>query len=219
MDKYDVTMMDTAKIWAKRSYCKRRKVGAVLAKDGRILATGYNGTISGKKNECEDEYYRCTNCGHKETFINDLISWVVIKDWDYNTGTPVVKVQSKCNYCNHMSTGKFNMSIGVDTPSMFIPNKENVVIEDFIDQIYVEKVYVTNDFTVHAEQNVISFCAKNGIPTDGTTLYVTVSPCKQCSKLIAQSGIKRVVYDEPYSDTSGIDFLKETGVEVERLAR
>lgn len=71
---------------------------------------------------------------------------------------------------------------------------------------------VTSDFTLHAEQNIISFCARNGISTANTTLYLTHSPCKQCSKLIAQSGITEVVYSEEYRDTDGIDFLSACGI-------
>ena len=55
MNKKIQTLMNTAKLWAKESYCKRKQVGAVLAKDDRILATGYNGTISGLENKCENE--------------------------------------------------------------------------------------------------------------------------------------------------------------------
>lgn len=51
---------------------------------------------------------------------------------------------------------------------------------------------------IHAEQNLISFCAKNGIKTDGATIYITHSPCIHCAKLIIASGIKRVVYNELY---------------------
>lgn len=121
-------MLSTAYIFSQQSYCTRLKVGAVLARDGRILATGYNGTISGMPNTCECE-----------------------------DGT-------------------------------------------------------TSDFTLHAEQNLITFCAKNGIPTNGTTLYLTHSPCKQCSKLIAQSGITEVVYSTPYRDSEGLDFLSACNI-------
>jgi dCMP deaminase len=72
----------------------------------------------------------------------------------------------------------------------------------------------TSDFTLHAEQNIISFCAKHGITTKDTILYITHSPCKTCSKLIAQSGIRQVVYEKDYRDTEGIEFLKRVGVEV-----
>jgi dCMP deaminase len=73
---------------------------------------------------------------------------------------------------------------------------------------------VTNDLTMHAEQNIITYCAKNGIPMDDTTIYITLSPCKTCAKLMASSGIKRVVYGEQYRDTEGVDFLKSLGIEV-----
>ena len=76
---------------------------------------------------------------------------------------------------------------------------------------------VTNELTLHAEQNIISFCAKNGIPTEGTTMYITLSPCKTCAKLIKQCGIKEVVYNEEYRDTSGIEFLKSVGVNVRKI--
>lgn len=72
----------------------------------------------------------------------------------------------------------------------------------------------TSDFTLHAEQNIITFCARKGISTEGTTLYVTHSPCKTCSKLIAQAGIKEVVYTDKYRDTEGIDFLQQCNITV-----
>ena len=61
---------------------------------------------------------------------------------------------------------------------------------------------------IHAESNAILKAAKSGYSTKGGTLYLTLSPCLDCSKLILQSEIKRVVYLEEYRDTSGIDFLK-----------
>jgi len=70
---------------------------------------------------------------------------------------------------------------------------------------------ITNDFTLHAEANAITHAANEGISLNGTTIYVTTSPCKECSKLIAQSGIARVVYLNEYKDTSGLDFLKSIG--------
>ena len=70
MKKYDKTMMETAEIWAKQSYCKRRQVGAVIAKEGRIISIGYNGTPSGLENDCE-ELINCEFCkgnDNPETF-------------------------------------------------------------------------------------------------------------------------------------------------------
>lgn len=133
MNKYDETMLATAKLFGELSYCVKAKVGAVIAKDGRILATGYNGTVSGHDNCCEIE---------------------------------------------------------------------------------IDGVLKTSPFTVHAEQNVISYCAKNGISTDGATMYITLSPCQLCAKLIVQAGIKRVVFLDLYKDTSGLKFLKDCNIEI-----
>lgn len=71
---------------------------------------------------------------------------------------------------------------------------------------------ITTKFVVHAEQNAITFAAKEGIKLKGTTLYTTTSPCPDCAKLIASSGIKRVLYLDEYKDTSGVDFLNHCGV-------
>ena len=70
---------------------------------------------------------------------------------------------------------------------------------------------------LHAEANAILKVARSTQSCNNATLYVTLSPCKECSKLIHQSGIKRVVFGRKYSDTEGVDFLREAGVEVEYL--
>lgn len=70
---------------------------------------------------------------------------------------------------------------------------------------------------LHAEANAILKVAKSTQSCEGATLYITLSPCKECSKLIHQSGIKRVVYQEAYKDASGIDFLIKAGIQVDHL--
>ena len=70
---------------------------------------------------------------------------------------------------------------------------------------------------LHAEANAILKVASSTQSASGATLYITLSPCTQCSKLIHQAGIKRVVYANSYKDTSGIDFLKKAGVEMLHL--
>lgn len=66
---------------------------------------------------------------------------------------------------------------------------------------------------LHAEQNVIAFAARNGVCTDGCTLYTTLAPCPDCSKLIAAAGIKAVYYLQEYDRCgSGIEFLKKNGI-------
>ena len=181
-NKFDKILMQTAELWATMSYCKRLQVGAVLSKDGRILATGYNGTVTGTENNCEEPVkYVCPKCGDD---VTDL-------------------VKGERTICKRCETAIGYFASEYPYFKMYYP--------------LVEPELKTNELTVHAEQNVITFCAKNGIKTDGTTLYVTHSPCKNCAKLIVQSGIVRVVYKNEYRDTEGIDFLKKVGVEVEKI--
>ena len=76
---------------------------------------------------------------------------------------------------------------------------------------------VTKAYVLHAEANAITKVAKSGNSSEGATLYVTASPCIECSKLIIQSGIKRVVYSEDYRLDDGIQLLRRAGVEVEKV--
>lgn len=71
----------------------------------------------------------------------------------------------------------------------------------------------TKVYVLHAEANAITKVAKSANNCNGATLYVTMSPCMECAKLIIQSGIVRVVYSEEYRDLSGIDLLKKVGIE------
>lgn len=75
---------------------------------------------------------------------------------------------------------------------------------------------VTKHEVLHAESNAISKCAKWGGSTDGATLYVTMSPCFECAKLIIQAGIQRVVFKTLYRDASGIELLQKAGIEVNK---
>ena len=76
---------------------------------------------------------------------------------------------------------------------------------------------VTKWEVLHAEANAILKVASSTQSANGATLYITLSPCTQCSKLNHQAGIKRVVYADEYKDTSGIYFLKKAGVVVNYL--
>ena len=127
--KYDKAYLKMALEWGELSYCKRRKVGALIVKDKMIISDGYNGTPTGFENICEDD--------------EGYTKWYVL----------------------------------------------------------------------HAEANAIAKVSSSTQSTNGATLYITLSPCKECSKLIFQSGIKRVVYNKKYKDTSGLDFLEKAGVE------
>ncbi|RXE70934.1 dCMP deaminase family protein [Muribaculaceae bacterium Isolate-002 (NCI)] len=129
----DSRYLRMAKIWAENSYCRRRRVGAVIVKDSMIISDGFNGTPSGFENVCEDE------SGHTKAYV------------------------------------------------------------------------------LHAEANAITKVARSNNSSDGATLYVTASPCIECAKLIIQSGIKRVVFDEMYRLCDGIDLLQRAGVETIHL--
>ncbi len=129
----DKRYIEMAEIWSKNSYCKRRKVGALIVKDKMIISDGYNGTPAGFENICEDQ------------------------------------------------NGK------------------------------------TIPYVLHAEANAITKVAKSSNNCDNATLYVTTSPCLECSKLIIQSGIKRVVFKELYRITDGIELLKKSGIEINQL--
>jgi dCMP deaminase len=72
----------------------------------------------------------------------------------------------------------------------------------------------TNWYVLHAEANAILKVAKSTNNCKGATLYLTLSPCKDCSKLVLQAGITRVVFKDSYKDTAGIDFLKDAGIEL-----
>ncbi len=130
-EQFDRSYLEMARVWAKNSYCTRRKVGALLVKDRMIISDGFNGTPSGFENICEDP-----------------------------------------------STGK------------------------------------TKPYVLHAEANAITKVAKSGNNSEGATLYVTDAPCLECSKLIIQAGIKRVVYMIEYSVKDGIELLRRAGIEV-----
>ena len=119
-----------ASIWAENSYCKRRKVGAMLVKDQMIISDGFNGTPDGFENICEDE------------------------------------------------------TMGQTKP-----------------------------YVLHAEANAITKVARSNNSSEGSTLYCTASPCVECSKLIVQAGIRRVVFNELYRIADGIELLQRAGVE------
>ena len=131
---YRSTYIKMALVWASLSKSKRKKVGALVVKDGTIISDGYNGTPTGFPNDCED--------------IDGNTHWYVL----------------------------------------------------------------------HAEANAILKTARSTQDISGSTLYLTLSPCKDCSKLIIQSGIKRIVYLEDYRDLDGIKILKTAGVEIIKIS-
>jgi len=77
----------------------------------------------------------------------------------------------------------------------------------------------TKWYVLHAEANAILKISRSTQSCEGATLYLTLSPCKECSKLIFQSGIKRVVYIQDYFDNEGLSFLKDAGVEILKISK
>ena len=99
--------------------------------------------------------------------------------------------------------------------------KEKMIISDGyngtpsgFENVCEDEQNVTKPYVLHAEANAITKLARSSNNSDGATLYVTASPCIECSKLIIQAGIKRVVYGEQYRLTDGLDLLRRAGVEV-----
>ena len=76
---------------------------------------------------------------------------------------------------------------------------------------------VTKPYVLHAEANAITKVAKSGNSSQDATLYVTAAPCIECSKLIIQAGIKRVVYKDEYRLMDGVELLRKAGIEVEKV--
>ena len=123
----------------------------------------------------------------------------------------MAKEWAKLSYCKRKQVGalivkdKMIISDGYNgTPTGF----ENICEDD---ENY------TKWYVLHAEANAILKVASSTQSCKGATLYITMSPCKECSKLIHQSGIKRVVYAQGYKDDSGLTFLEKAGVELEYI--
>ena len=95
----------------------------------------------------------------------------------------------------------------------------NCEYEEVTDDPHFEPVtfLVSKPTVIHAELNAILHAARQGVSIRGSTLYTTLSCCEACSAMIAQAGVKRVVYKEEYRDRSGINLLKEHDIIVEKL--
>ena len=123
----------------------------------------------------------------------------------------MAEVWAKNSYCKRRQVGALLVK-----DKMIISDGYNGTPSGF-ENICEYENGVTKPYVLHAEANAISKVAKSGNSSEGATLYVTASPCIECSKLIIQAGIKRVVYRDEYRLTDGIDLLKAAGVEVEKI--
>ena len=122
----------------------------------------------------------------------------------------MARIWAENSYCKRRQVGalvvkdKMIISDGYNgTPSGF----ENICEENDI----------TKQYVIHEEANAITKLARSSNNSDGSTLYVTASPCIECAKLIIQAGIKRVVYAEKYRLNDGIQLMERAGIKVEFL--
>lgn len=133
---------------------------------------------------------------------------VIVKDgstlsYGYN-GTPA----GSCNICE--------TKVDWDEATKSMP-PEAVALETPVEENGKKYLLVTKPDVIHAELNAIAKLAKTTASSEGADIYITDSPCFQCSLLIYQAGIKRVFYRRPYRLTDGIDFLRGKGVHVEQI--
>ena len=123
----------------------------------------------------------------------------------------MAKTWSELSHCSRKQVGAIIVKDGMiisdgfnGTPSGF----DNCCESDEGDTLW---------YVLHAEANAILKVASSTQSCKGATLYLTLSPCRECSKLVYQAGIKRLVYDKTYKDTTGLEFLQKAGVEVVQL--
>ena len=123
----------------------------------------------------------------------------------------IAREWSKLSHCKRKQVGAL-----IVKDRMIISDGYNGTPTGFENACEDEKGY-TKWYVLHAEANAILKVAGSTQSCRGATLYITMSPCKECSKLIHQSGIKRLVYCINYKDDSGLQFLRKAGVEVQQI--
>ena len=123
----------------------------------------------------------------------------------------MARIWAENSYCERRKVGAI-----VVKDKMIISDGYNGTPEGF-ENVCEDSNKITKPYVLHAEANAITKLARSSNNSEGATLYVTASPCMECSKLIIQSGIKRVVYGEKYRLEDGINLLKRAGVDVEYL--
>ena len=123
----------------------------------------------------------------------------------------MAEIWAKNSYCKRRQVGAL-----IVKNRMIISDGYNGTPSGF-ENICEDENGVPKPYVLHAEANAITKVAKSGNSSEGSTLYVTASPCLECAKLIIQSGIKRVVYKDEYRLTDGVDLLRQAGIQVEKI--
>ena len=121
----------------------------------------------------------------------------------------MAKIWAENSYCQRRQVGCL-----VVKDKMIISDGYNGTPSGF-ENVCEDENGVTKPYVLHAEANAITKIARSGNNSDGATLYVTDAPCIECSKLIIQAGIRRVLYSRQYRLSDGIDLLKQAGIDVE----
>ena len=120
----------------------------------------------------------------------------------------MASIWSEISYCQRRQVGAL-----IVKDKMIISDGYNGTPSGF-ENVCEDENNVTKPYVLHAEANAITKIARSNNSSNGATMYVTASPCIECSKLIIQAGIKRVVYSEKYRLEDGIELLKRAGIEV-----
>ena len=123
----------------------------------------------------------------------------------------IAKEWGKLSHCKRKQVGAL-----IVKDRMIISDGYNGTPTGFENYCEDDKGY-TKWYVLHAEANAILKVASSTQSCKGATLYITLSPCKECSKLIHQAGIIRVVYQEGYKDDSGLEFLTKAGIELQHI--
>ncbi len=123
----------------------------------------------------------------------------------------MAKIWAENSYCTRRQVGAI-----IVKDLMIISDGYNGTPSGF-ENVCENEEGLTKSYVLHAEANAITKVAKSNNSSESATLYVTCSPCIECSKLIIQSGIKRVVFDEKYKNTDGLDVLERAGVILENI--
>jgi len=120
----------------------------------------------------------------------------------------MARIWAQNSYCQRRQVGAL-----VVKDSMIISDGYNGTPSGF-ENVCEDETGVTKPYVLHAEANAITKLARSSNNSDGSTIYITASPCIECAKLIIQAGIKRVVYGEKYRLMDGIELLQRAGIEV-----
>lgn len=123
----------------------------------------------------------------------------------------MARIWAENSYCRRRQVGAI-----IVNDSMIISDGFNGTPSGF-ENVCEDNDNRTKPYVLHAEANAITKVARSNNSSEGATLYVTASPCMECAKLIIQSGIKRVVFNEIYRITDGIDLLRRAGIECEHI--